>query len=56
MCSVFMFVFHPGQNRTTCWNRLGVILIGDVGGSVLLFQGGVEVDLLLPRSRGLELD
>lgn len=49
-------MFHPGQNRTACWNRLEVILIGDVGGSVLLFQGGDEVDLLLSRSRGLELD
>lgn len=55
VCSVFMFVFHPGRNRTTCWDRLGVILIGDVGGSVLLFQGEGEVDLLLSRSRGLEL-
>lgn len=23
-------VFDPGQKRTTCWNRPGVILIGDV--------------------------
>jgi hypothetical protein len=29
---VCVFVFHSGQNRTTTrWNRLGVILIGDVG-------------------------